>query len=194
MKKEISSTDGRTTYYMGGKPYFGIPPIKKEATEKPETKAYSQKKAHSQTDKKKAQIKNPISPHKHYDAAYISFVENGESAAVFIARDIAKDIPTVGRWIDVLSTDGVKRKDGRWDFRVIVVELFQRKKKPVYPKDATEDDRKYITWKTANEDISKQRKHQIREPKYRIIPRLVNRSQEKAKPKWEYEILKVEKL
>ncbi|MBR0061509.1 MAG: hypothetical protein IJP68_08515, partial [Selenomonadaceae bacterium] len=43
-----------------------------------------------------------------YDAEYISYVEHGESAAVFITRDIVKSIKTKGKWIDVLSIDGDK--------------------------------------------------------------------------------------
>ena len=40
-----------------------------------------------------------------YSTEYISYVENGESAAVFITRDIAKDVPTKGMWVDVISAD-----------------------------------------------------------------------------------------
>ena len=40
-----------------------------------------------------------------YSAEYISYVENGESAAVFITRDIAKEVPTNGMWVDVISAD-----------------------------------------------------------------------------------------
>lgn len=36
-------------------------------------------------------------------------------------------------WIDVISKEGRKRKDSRWDFTVFTVELFPRKTKPVYP-------------------------------------------------------------
>ena len=39
-----------------------------------------------------------------YDSAYISYVANGDSAAVFIARDIVRSIDTSGMWIDVIST------------------------------------------------------------------------------------------
>ena len=128
---------------------------------------------------------NPIvRPRIQYDAEYISYVENGESAAVFIARDIATEVPTAGRWIDVLSSRGYKRNDNRWDFSEFDVELFPRHKRPVYPPKCTEEDRKYITWKTAHEDIEEQRRKGVRGEKYRIYPELINKKQ------GQYEIVK----
>ena len=53
---------------------------------------------------------------KKYDAEYISYVESGESAAVFVVRDIVKTIDTTGKWIDILDLVGYKNRDGRWDF------------------------------------------------------------------------------
>ena len=70
---------------------------------------------------------------KKNDPEYISYLQNGDSAAVFIVRDIVKSVNTSG------------------------IELFPRKIKPVYPEYSSIADKKYITWKTANEDISKQR-------------------------------------
>ena len=91
---------------------------------------------------------------KKYDPEYISYVENGESAAVFITRDVVRAIDTSGKWVDVLSTSGYKNNQGRWDFSEFTVELFPRKTRPVYPEYASEDDKKYITWQTAHKDIS----------------------------------------
>ena len=126
------------------------------------------------TDKKQ-QLKNKVS----YSSEYISYIENGESAAVFIARDIAKAVPTQGMWIDVLSMDKKERKDNRWDFNSFIVELFPRKTKPVYPKDATKENKKYITWQTAHEDIEKQREQGFKGSRYIIRPRLVNHNKGK---------------
>ena len=91
-----------------------------------------------------------------YSTEYISYVENGESAAVFITRDIAKDVPTKGMWVDVISADKKDRRDGRWDFNSFIVELFPRKPQPVYPQGASEEEKKYITWQTAHKDIDDQ--------------------------------------
>ena len=77
-----------------------------------------------------------------YDDAYISYIKNGESAAVFIARDIAKEVPTNGMWVDVISADSKKRRDDRWDFNYFIVELFPRKTKPVYPKGTSDEEKK----------------------------------------------------
>ena len=38
-----------------------------------------------------------------HDTEYISYIESGESAAVFIVRDIVNSIDTSGKWIDVIS-------------------------------------------------------------------------------------------
>ena len=35
-----------------------------------------------------------------YDSEYISYVEHGDSAAVFIVRDLVKNIDTSKMWID----------------------------------------------------------------------------------------------
>ena len=59
-----------------------------------------------------------------YDAAYISYVESGESAAVFITRDLVRDIDTTGMWIDIIDMDGHKNKNNRWEFKYFIFELF----------------------------------------------------------------------
>lgn len=121
-----------------------------------------------------------------YDAEYISYVEHGESAAVFITRDIVKSIKTKGKWIDVLSVDGEKIETlsfddngeeiifSRWDFKSFTVELFPRKTQPVYPAWATEEEIKYITWQTAHADIAKLREKGYKGVKFEIFPKLVN--------------------
>ena len=103
-----------------------------------------------------------------YDSRYIAYVESGESAAVFVARDIAKDLDTRGKWIDIVSHDGHKNSDNKWIFKTIRIELFPRKTNPVYPKNASEYDKKYITWQTAQKDINTQRYQGFRGPKYEL--------------------------
>lgn len=114
-----------------------------------------------------------------YSAEYISYLNNGESAAVFITRDIAKEVPTKGMWVDVIKADKKGRQDGRWDFNSFVVELFPRKTQPVYPLHATESEKKYITWQTAHKDIDAQRRLGYHGAKYKVCPRLVNRNKGK---------------
>ena len=43
-----------------------------------------------------------IKDRKH-DAEYISYVESGEAAAVFIVRDLVRSIETKDKWVDVIS-------------------------------------------------------------------------------------------
>ena len=114
---------------------------------------------------------------KKNDPEYISYLQNGDSAAVFIVRDIVKSVNTSGMWIDILSTSGGKNEYGKWDFSSITIELFPRKIKPVYPEYSSIADEKYITWKTANEDISKQRKKGYKGKRFVICPKLVNKNQ-----------------
>lgn len=121
-----------------------------------------------------------------YDAEYIRYVEHGESAAVFITRDIVKSIKTQGKWIDVLNIDGDKIKtvffddkgreriDFSWDFKSFTVELFPRKTQPVYPAYASDEEKKYITWQTAHADIANLRAKGYIGVKFEIFPKLVN--------------------
>lgn len=116
-----------------------------------------------------------------YDSAYISYVENGDSAAVFIVRDIVKSINTSGMWIDVISTSGGKNGFGQWDFSSITIELFPRKIKLIYPENTSTADKKYITWQAANKDINQQRVQGYRGKKFTIYTKLVNKNQGKKK-------------
>ena len=133
---------------------------------------------------------------KKYDAEYISYVESGESAAVFVARDIVRSIDTTGKWIDVLEPHpvGYKNQDGQWDFEYFIVELFPRKTRPKYPEEADEEDKKYITWQTAHADIDRQRRQGYRGVRFKICPKLVNRNKRKNKPQWDYDILSIKRL
>ena len=67
-----------------------------------------------------------------YDPEYISYIDSGESEAVFIVRDIVNSIDTKGKWIDVISLNKYyKRGAGyRMAFNWIIVELFPRKMQP----------------------------------------------------------------
>ncbi len=86
-----------------------------------------------------------------HDADYIRYVDSGESAAVFVVRDIAENVPTKGKWIGIISMRPYwQDEDGR-AFRWIVAELFPRKTQPDYSKCKTDEEKKYLTWETANE-------------------------------------------
>lgn len=132
---------------------------------------------------------------KKYDAEYISYVESGESAAVFITRDICKKINTKGKWIDVIDLDTFLKDNGsRTAFNYFIVEIFDRKIKPEYPKYRNKEDIKYITWKTAHEDISEQRARGIKGAKYLVLSELVHKKRSRIQDDWKYNILGVKKV
>ena len=116
-----------------------------------------------------------------YDSKYIAYVESGESAAVFVARDIAKDLDTRGKWIDIISIDGHKNSDEVWVFKTIKIELFPRKTNPVYPENASEEDKKYITWQAAHKDIDFQRSQGYKGPRFELKVNTVNLNKGKFK-------------
>jgi hypothetical protein len=139
---------------------------------------------------------------KKYSAEYISYVENGESAAVYITRDIVDAIDTKGQWIDIIQSKGDKNVDRRWDFEWFTIELFPRINQPDYPSGASEDDKKYITWQTAHKDIENLRAVGFKGQKYKIWPKLVcnkkkcvgRDGKKKIEIKWDYYIEKIKIL
>lgn len=115
-----------------------------------------------------------------HDTEYISYIESGESAAVFIVRDIVNSIDTKGKWIDVISLNTYyKRGAGdRMAFNWIIVELFPRKMQPKYDENDSAHNR-YLTWVTAHEDIAKQRQAGFHGEKYLVLCNLYNKNKNK---------------
>lgn len=115
-----------------------------------------------------------------HDTEYISYIESGESAAVFIVRDIVNSIDTKGKWVDVISLNTYyKRGTGdRMAFNWIIVELFPRKMQPKYDKTDSAHNR-YLTWVTAHEDIAKQRQAGFHGEKYLVLCNLYNKNKNK---------------
>ena len=107
-----------------------------------------------------------------YDADYIRYVDSGESAAVYVVRDVAEQVPTKGKWSDIISFYAYKQDEDGWAFKWIVAELFPRKTNPEYLPDDTEYNReynRYLTWKAAHTDIDAQRKEGYKGPKYLVL-------------------------
>ena len=115
-----------------------------------------------------------------HDTEYISYIESGESVAVFIVRDIVNSIDTKGKWVDVISLNTYyKRGAGdRMAFNWIIVELFPRKMQPKYDKNDSAHNR-YLTWVTAHEDIAKQRQAGFHGEKYLVLCNLYNKNKNK---------------
>lgn len=140
--------------------------------------------------------------YKNYknDAEYISYIERGESAAVFVTRDICSEINTSGKWIDVIDLDTYDKwydieKENKRAFNYIIVEIFNREIRPKYPPKASEEEKKYITWRTAHADIAAQREEGVRGPVYLVLCHLFeNKNAKKKKDRWSYRIRKVKKV
>lgn len=116
-----------------------------------------------------------------YDTAYIKYLERSESTALLIIRDLVKNIDTKKKWIDVRFIEKRFLSHYDRDFSFIIVELFLRKQKPIYPNKMVEEtdfDYKnrtaYITWQTATADINHQRSQGINGDVYIVLPCLKN--------------------
>ena len=142
------------------------------------------------------------------DSAYISYVNSGESAAVFVVRDIAASLNTDGKWIDIISFSTYKKtgSGNRWSFHWIVAELFPRKLIPKYmdlnfecdyeyeyDEEYISEYNRYLTWYTARQDIMQQRRGGYRGSKYLVLCELVNINKS-GKPEWKYKIQDVRKI
>ena len=103
-----------------------------------------------------------------YDADYIRYVNSGESAAVYVVRDVAEQVPTKGKWSDIISFEAYEQDKDGWAFKWIVAELFPRKTNPKYDPYDIEHDR-YLTWEAAHTDIDEQRKEGYKGPKYLVL-------------------------
>lgn len=129
--------------------------------------------------------KSPYMKNSHtYDAAYLKYVESSESTAVLIVRDMVKDIDTKGKWIYVRQMEKRFLSHSQGDFSFIIVELFPRKQKPIYPKKMAEETDSnyrnriaYFTWQTATADINHQRAKGIKGDLYIVLPCLKNENE-----------------
>lgn len=124
-----------------------------------------------------------------HDPEYIRYVESGESAAVFIVRDVVQAVNTSGKWISIVSMNSRKEEPDGWAFDWIVCELFPRKIQPYYiepksdnPKDIQEarDYNRYLTWQTARDDIYAQRSKGYHGPKFLVLCKLLNNNKGKC--------------
>ena len=125
------------------------------------------------------------------DKDYLDYIDSGESAAVYIVKNIVKSLDTKNMWVDVVSINTYyKRGSGNIAFNWIVVELFPRKIKPKY--DTDPDYNRYLTWLTAHEDIEKQRDSGFHGEKFLVLCDLYDKNKNKftthtviAKKYWE---------
>lgn len=106
---------------------------------------------------------------KFNDERFIKYYKSGEATAVYIVRDLAEDVKTRGKWIDVLpTTNNYYSSCGRLEFNWIIVELFPRITNPKYKKDDKEYN-KYLCWQAAHEDIEKYHEKKHNGEKYIVL-------------------------
>jgi hypothetical protein len=110
---------------------------------------------------------------------YFNYVTSEEATIVFIAKNLVNDLYTKKKWVDVVGFDCGVQKGKRFAFNYIVVELFEKKIYPKYPKDADSSLKRAITWQTAHNDIEQQRSKGIRGPMFLITCHLYNRNKGK---------------
>ena len=94
------------------------------------------------------------------------YQQSEESFIVSIIKTLATDIDMKDKWIDVVAYDCWRWKETRPCFNYFVFELFERKIKPVYTRDATALLKRALTWEAAHNDIEKQRSGGLRGPMF----------------------------
>lgn len=90
-----------------------------------------------------------------------------EAAAVYYIRNLVENIDTKGKWIDIIFSDRYYSDyDDKTAFKNVIVELFERKIKPKYLKDADIDLKRAIAWKVPTTTIIRRVEM---EPKWRYF-------------------------
>lgn len=113
------------------------------------------------------------------DKNYHDYIDSGESAAVYIVKNIVKSLDTKNMWVDVVSLSTYcKRGSGNIAFNWIIVELFPRKIKPKYGTDP--DYNRYLTCLTAHEDMEKQRDSGFHGEKFLVLCDLYDKNKNKS--------------
>jgi hypothetical protein len=119
---------------------------------------------------------------------YLEYTWSAESKAVFLVRNFVTQINTKTKWIDVVDSNNWVHKSGLTGFNYLVIEIFDRKIKPIYPiKTADINDSVYrsicraITWEVSHQDIENQREKGIRGPMYLLTISIYNKNRGKKK-------------
>ncbi|MBP0972873.1 MAG: hypothetical protein J5851_03095 [Oscillospiraceae bacterium] len=92
---------------------------------------------------------------RFHDTDFTAYQRSGEAAGVSIVRDMAEDVSTAGKWIDVIDMNTFTHTSGCLGFNWIIVELFPRITVPEYTNDRELN--RYLCWQAAHEDIAAHR-------------------------------------
>lgn len=122
---------------------------------------------------------------------YFDYMKSEEATVVFIVKNLVADVDTKKKWIDVVNFDTYGTRGDKIAFNFMVVELFDRKLFPKYPKDAGISLKKAITWKTAHDDIAMQHSKGVKGIKFLITCKLFDENRGKKEtrllPYWNEE-------
>jgi hypothetical protein len=129
---------------------------------------------------------------------YDVYSKSEEAVIVKLIKKPEADIDSNNKWIDVVDYDSWVHRSNRTGYNYLIVELFDRKMQPIYPKkDKLMSNEEYknlckaITWHTAHEDIRDQRTQNIQGQLYLMAITFYNRNRGKKqiieKPFWNEE-------
>jgi|GEM_PF-2163995 len=129
---------------------------------------------------------------------YKDYLNSTEALAVYLIKAYAKQIDTINKWVDIVSSDTWDHKSEKTAFNYLIVEIFDRKIQPEYPNKADQfNDYDYrqtcraMTWDVSHKDIDEQRGKGIRGQLFLTIIPVYNKNRGKKviieKPNWNEE-------
>ena len=129
---------------------------------------------------------------------YEDYLKSTEALAVYIIKAYVHQVDTRNKWIDIVNSSTWEHRSSKTAFNYLIVEIFDRKKHPIYPKRTDQmDDYEYrqickaITWEVSHDDIRDQRERGIRGQLFLTIVPIYNKNKGKKvvieKPFWNEE-------
>ena len=129
---------------------------------------------------------------------YEDYLKSSEALAVYLVKSYVHQVDTRNKWIDVVSSNTWDHRSNKMAFNYLIVEIFDRKKHPIYPNKIEQmDDYRYrqickaITWDVSHDDIRNQRERGIRGQLFLTIVPIYNKNKGKKvvieKPFWNEE-------
>ncbi len=125
-------------------------------------------------------------------------MKSSEALAVYIIKAYVHQVDTRNKWIDIVNSSTWEHRSSKTAFNYLIVEIFDRKKHPIYPNKIEQmDDYRYrqickaITWDVSHDDIRNQRERGIRGQLFLTIVPIYNKNKGKKvvieKPFWNEE-------
>lgn len=129
---------------------------------------------------------------------YEDYLKSSEALAVYLVKAYVHQVDTRNKWIDIVNSSTWEHRSGKTAFNYLIIEVFARRKHPIYPNRAEQmDDYGYrqickaITWEVSHDDIRDQRERGIRGQLFLVIVPIFNKNKGKKvvieKPYWNEE-------